>query len=87
MSHNSSNCYINNLTIIQESWKPNMPSGLEVCKINIAGHSLDNFKTFDLTGYKVLCRLGETCETLNFFSITSKILLNIEEQSQLGYNL
>jgi hypothetical protein len=59
-----------------------MPSGLEVCKINIAGYSLDNFKTFDPTGYTVLCRLGETCEMLNYFPVTS----NVGEQSQLGSN-
>ena len=64
-----------------------MLSGLEVCKINIVGYSLDNFKTFDSTGYKVLCRLGETCDALNYFPVTSKIVLNVGEQSQLGYNL
>ena len=87
MSHNSSNSYLNNVAIIQENCKPNMPSGLEVCKINIAGYSLDNFKTFDPTGYTVLCRLGETCDALNYFPVTSKIVLNVGEQSQLGYNL
>lgn len=89
MSDNSSNSYVNNVAIIQENCKPNMPlpSGLEICKINIAGYSLDNFKTFDPTGYTVLCRLGETCDALNYFPVTSKIVLNVGEQSQLGYNL
>ena len=49
MSDNSSNSYVNNVAIIQENCKPKMKSGLEVCKINIAGYSLDNFKTFDPT--------------------------------------
>ena len=87
MSNNSSNSYVNHVAIIQENCKPNMPSGLEVCKINIAGYSLDNFKTFDPTGYTVLCRLGETCDALNYFPVTSKIVLNVGEKSQLGYNL
>lgn len=50
MSDNSSNSYVNNVAIIPENCKPNMPSELEVCKINIMGYSLDNFKTFDFPG-------------------------------------
>ena len=38
-----------NTSIIQENCKIDMSQGLEVCKINIAGYSLDNFKTFDPT--------------------------------------
>ena len=82
---NSYNSYVNNVASIQENYT-NMPLEVEVCKINIAGYSLDNFKTFDPTGYTVLCRLGETCDGLNYFPATSKIVLNIGEQSQLGYN-
>jgi hypothetical protein len=85
MSDNLSNLYVNNVAIIQENCKPNIR--LEVCKINIVGYSLDNFKTFDLTGYTVLCQLVETCDALNYFPVTSKIVLNVGEQSQLGYNL
>jgi hypothetical protein len=87
MSDNSSNSYVNNVAIIQENCKPNMPLQSGLCKINIAGYSLDNFKTFDPTGYTVLCQLGETCDALNYFPVTSKIVLNVGEQSQLGYNL
>jgi hypothetical protein len=77
---------INNLGMLQENCKPDMVlvSGLKVCKINIAGYSLDNFKTFDPTGYTVLCRLGENCDALSFFPRTSKIVLNVGEQSQIS---
>jgi hypothetical protein len=85
MSDNLSNLYVNNVAIIQENCKPNIR--LEVCKINIVGYSLDNFKTFDLTGYTVLCRLGETCNALNYFPVISKIVINIGEQSYLNSNL
>ena len=87
MSDNLSNSYVNNVASIQENCRFNMPLGVEVCKINIARYSLDNFKTFDPTGYTVLCRLGETCDGLNYFPVTSKIVLNVGQQSQLGYNL
>ncbi len=87
MSNNSGNPIIHTFPIIPKNCQPNMPSGLEVCKINIAGYSLDQFKTFDPTGYTVLCRLGETCEMLNYFPGTSKIVLNVGEQSQLATNL
>jgi len=65
---NPSNSYVNNVSIIQENCKPNMPSGLKVCRVKIAGYSLEHFQTFDPTGYTVLCRLGETCDALNQFS-------------------
>lgn len=57
-----------------------MRSGLEV----IAKYSIKNF---DPTGYTILCRLEKTCDGLNYFPSTSKIVLNVGEQSQLGYNL
>ena len=87
MSNNLWNSYVNNSAIIQENCKTNMPSGLKVCKINIAGYSHDNFKTFDPTGYTVLCRLGETFDAVNYFPLTSKVVFNLGDQSQLSYNL
>ena len=35
---------------------------IQIDKINIAGFSMDNFKTFNPEGYTILCRLGETCD-------------------------
>jgi hypothetical protein len=55
-------------------------------RINIAGFSIDNFKTFDPAGYTILCRLGETCEGLHYFPSTSKIILDSNGQSHLLYN-
>lgn len=54
-------------------------------KINIAGFSIDNFKTFNPEGYTILCRLGEYCEGLHYFPTTSKIVLDSNEQSRLFY--
>ena len=54
--------------------------------INIAGFSIDNFKTFNPEGYTILCRLGETCDGLHYFPSTSKIILDSNGQSQLLYN-
>jgi hypothetical protein len=55
-------------------------------KINIAGFSIDNFKTFNPEGYTILCRLGETCEGLHYFPSTSKIILDNNGQSHLLSN-
>ena len=90
MADKISNSYVRNgasiHASIQETCKPNIPSGIEVCQINIAGYSLDNFKTFDPAGYTILCRLGETCDGLTYFPATSKVVLNVGQQSKLVYN-
>jgi len=57
-----------------------------ICKINISGFSLDNFKTFNSEGYTIICRLGETCDGLSYFHHTSKIILDSNQQSQLFNN-
>jgi hypothetical protein len=54
-------------------------------KINIAGFSTDNFKTFNPKKYTILCRLGETCGGLHYFPKTSKIILDSNQQSRLLY--
>ena len=58
----------------------------EVYKINIAGFSLDNYKTFNPEEYTILCRLGENCESLKYFPNTSKIVLDSNQQSRLLYS-
>lgn len=87
MSNNLPIPYDHNLTSVQENCEFSIPLGTSVCKINIAGYSLDNFKTFDPTAYTVLCRLGQTCDGLNYFPATSKIVLNVGQQSQITSNL
>lgn len=57
-----------------------------VCKINISGYSLDNYKTFNPEGYTILCRLGEACDGFSYFPKTSKIVLDTRQQSQLINN-
>lgn len=71
-----------NFKIVENHYYP-IPSADSICKINIAGYSLDNFKTFDPTGYTILCRLGENFDGLNYFPKTSKIILDINQQSQI----
>ena len=60
-----------------------VPVESPICKINISGFSVDNFKTFNPEGYTILCHLGETCDGLNYFPHTSKIILDSNQQSQL----
>lgn len=57
-----------------------------IYKINIAGFSTDNLKTFNPDGYTILCRLGKTCDELHYFPTTSKIILGSNEQSHLLYS-
>ena len=66
--------------------KVKVPLGEAVCKINISGYSLDNYKTFNPEGYTILCRLGEACDGLSYFPKTSKIVLDTRQQSQLINN-
>ena len=56
-------------------------------RINVAGFSMDNFKTFNPEGYTILCRLGEVCKGLHYFPSTSKIILDNNGQSLLYNNL
>ena len=51
------------------------------CKINIAGYTLDQFKTFNPEGYTILCNLGEICNNVQYFPNTSKIVLTSETHS------
>jgi hypothetical protein len=62
------------------------PVDTAIHKINIAGFSMDNFKTLNFEGYTILCRLGETCEGLHYFPSTYKIILDINEQSCFFHN-
>lgn len=62
-------------------------AGTPIHRINIAGFSMDNFKTFNPEEYTILCRLGETCDGLHYFPSTSKIILDSNGQSLLYDNL
>lgn len=63
-----------------------VPVKQDICNINISGSSLDNFKTFNPEGYTILCRLGERCDSLNYFPHTSKIILHSNQQSHILNN-
>lgn len=63
-----------------------VPLEPQICPINISGFSIDNFRTFNPEAYTVLCRLGESCDGLNNFPKTSKIVLNINQTSQMLCN-
>ena len=57
------------------------------CKIDIAGFSLDNYKTFNPEGYTILCRLGETVDgVISYFPDTSKIVIDSNQHSFLVEN-
>ena len=57
-----------------------------VAKVNIVGFSLDNYQTINPQGHTIICRLGETCDGLQFYPNTSKLVLNSQQQSQLVNN-
>lgn len=56
------------------------------CKINISDFSIDEFKTFNPEGFNILCRLGEGCDSLQYFPNTFKIVLNSYNFSQLYFS-
>ena len=58
----------------------------QICKINISGYSLDNYKTFNPEGYTILCRLGEMSDGLSYFPKTSRLVLDTSQQSRLINN-
>jgi hypothetical protein len=66
--------------------KIKVPLGEEICKINISGYSLDNYRTFNPEGYTILCRLGEVSDGLNYFPKTSRLVLDTGQQSRLINN-
>ena len=53
--------------------------GESVCKINISGYTLDNYKTFNPEGYTILCRLGEASDGFSYFPKSSKIVLDTDQ--------
>ena len=59
---------------------------VSVCNVNVAGFSLDNFKTMNPEGYTIICNLGETCNGLTYFPNTAKIVLDSNQQSLLMHN-
>ena len=66
--------------------KVNLPLKEPMCKINLSGYSLDNFRTINPEGYTIVCRLGEATNGLDYFPKGSKIVLNSGQQSKLLYN-
>lgn len=58
----------------------------KICKINLSGFSIEDYKLFNPDGYTIICNLGETCNGLNYFPTTSTIVLDSNQQSQLILN-
>lgn len=55
----------------------------QICKVDVSGYTIDQFKTFDPNGYTILCRLGESCDAINYFPGSAKIVINVGEQSHI----
>ena len=66
--------------------KIKVPLGEQICKIDISGYSLNNYKTFNPEGYTILCRLGEASDGLSYFPKTSSLVLDTSQQSRLINN-
>ena len=80
------NSFSNQANQLVTTNKVKVPLGEPICKINISGYSLDNYKTFNPEGYTILCRLGEACDGFSYFPKTSKIVLDTRQQSILMNN-
>jgi hypothetical protein len=63
-----------------------IPPNVKDCNINVAGFSFDELKSFDPTGYTIMCRIGEKCDGLSYFPKNSKVVLSVGEQSKPIYN-
>lgn len=63
-----------------------LPPENSICKVDLSGFLIDDFKTFNPEGYTILCRVGETCNGLQYFPDTSTIILDHEQQSKLFQN-
>lgn len=59
----------------------------QICKVNISGYSIDNFRTFNPDGYTILCRLGEPLDNVKFFPNSNKVVISYQEQSYLFNSL
>lgn len=66
--------------------KVTVPLEESLCKINISGYSLDNYKTFNPEGYTLLCRLGEASDGFSYFPKSSKIVLDTGQYNKLINN-
>lgn len=54
-----------------------------VCKVDIAGFLIDDYKIFNPEGHTILCNVGKACDSLSFFPETSTIIIDGNQQSQL----
>lgn len=65
---------------------PQLTNSDSICKINISGYSLDEFKNLYQEVYTIICNLGKGCDHINYFPTTSKIVLTSDNYSQLYYS-
>jgi len=63
-----------------------LPLRESICKIDISGYSLDNFRNFNPEGFTMLCHLGEASDGLRYFPKSSQIVLNTSQHSTLIKN-
>jgi hypothetical protein len=80
------NVFSNRANQLVTTNKVKLPLGESICKINISGYSLDNYKTFNPEGYTILCGLGEASDGFSYFPKTSKIVLDTGQQCTLLNN-
>lgn len=63
------------------------PAPIDICKVDVSGYSIDNFKTVNIEGYSILCHIGEPFEGVKYFPNTSKIVLSAGGKSYPLFNL
>ena len=57
-----------------------------VCKVNVHGFTLAEYRKFNPNGYTILCNLGETCQGVTYFPNTATVVLDANGTSNLLYN-
>lgn len=57
-----------------------------ICKVDISGFLMDDYRTFDPEGYTILCQVGKISDGLQYFPDTATIIVNNNQQSQLYKN-
>ena len=57
-----------------------------ICKLDISGYLLDNYKIGNLEDYTILCRVSQASDGLSYFPKSSKIVLNTTQPSKFIKN-
>lgn len=61
-------------------------TGEAICKINLSGLSVDEYKMFNPDGYTIICNLQDLSNGLEFHANTSLIIFNTDQEKNFVQN-